>query len=256
MTLQRILLGRARVRGCRRHGPAKASDRASAAELVADGPGGPTVDQVEATRLVLAEREALVSSGSYHRGRSAALDARCCSIRRRRRAPARSRGVELRRGRARAGPLPTSRACGAVVARRGGRAVRPRPAQQSPPFAGVDPFPPPMPGWGRQDGPLNDDTGCGRASGPEDLARRARPRGCARRSGRARPRRTGCCPRPGHASLAEGVEADPSDRPSCESSRFKDPPELRTSSSTATPPASLNPREVKRRIRDGCGSSS
>ena len=59
-------------------------------------------------------------------GTLSALDARCCSTRRRRRAPARGRDVEPRRGRARAGPLPTSWACAAVVARRGGRAVRPR----------------------------------------------------------------------------------------------------------------------------------
>ena len=39
------------------------------------------------------------------------------------------------------------------------------------------PFPPPMPGCGRQDGTLNDDSGCGRALSPQDLARRARPSG-------------------------------------------------------------------------------
>ena len=44
------------------------------------------------------------------------------------------------------------------------------------PFAGVDPFHSRCPTAGGRTGTLNDDTGCGRASCPEDLARRARPR--------------------------------------------------------------------------------
>ena len=44
---------------------------------------------------------------------------------------------------------------------------------------------------GGSGGTRPENAGAGRASGPEDLARRARPRGCARRSGRARPRRPG-----------------------------------------------------------------
>ena len=83
------------------------------------------VDQVEATRLVLAEREGPGQLGALPPGRSPLSTPGAAPLVAGVELPPAAATVAPRRGRARAGPLPTSWACAAVVARRGGRAVRP-----------------------------------------------------------------------------------------------------------------------------------